>query len=317
VGSRFPKASSAAIGETDCVGVFDPRKLRSNSAKAELRHLRQTGGHGPFEIKPKQGAKEMSDELETIESVNILRAVPHASRLPGVPEGMYTLRHELVGTVDREALTRLMRETGWSADAVRNGFDFHDALARKMYESVLAGYAVEDGWTRWAVGLSGTVSAERLGHYAHEDEVKIGVNMNPAGEGQKLMTQARVLVHDAVASNAPSLRVVADALSGVQDTLFTGKMAELRGDNLTIAGPAASASAVGVFFTPEAGGQAVHIPGADCKPNEPSVVRFVVPASLAAGQYRVSLASQWGGRKDKFTTEVRTGVYDHIVTVSA
>jgi hypothetical protein len=193
--------------------------------------------------------------------------------------------------------------------------DFHDALMRKMYESVLAGYAVDDGWERLSVGLSGTVSAERLGHYAREDEVKIGVNMNPAGEGQKMVTGARVLVHDAVASNAPALRVVADALSEVHDTLYTGRMAELRGDNLVIAGP--DAAAVGVFFTPEGGGQAVHIPGADCKPNEPATVRFVVPAAVTAGQYRVSLATRWTKHKNKFTDEVRTSVYGRVVTVSA
>jgi len=255
------------------------------------------------------------DELETIESVNILRAIPHDTRLPGVPEGWFTLRHELVGTVDRGALERFMRESGWTVEETRRGMDFHDAVMRKMYESVLAGYAVDDGWARWSVGISGTVPAERLGHYAREGEVKTGVNINPSGEGQKMITGARVLVHDSVASNAPALRVVADALSEVHDTLYTGRMAELRGDNLVIAGP--DASAVGVFFTPEGGGQAVHIPGADCKPNEPSTVRFVVPAAVTAGQYHVSLASRWAGRKDKFTAEVRTGVHERVVTVSA
>ncbi|GAB6392221.1 MAG: DUF4469 domain-containing protein [Treponematales bacterium] len=225
------------------------------------------------------------DELETIESVNILRAIPHDTRLPGVPEGWFTLRHELVGAVDREALTRFMRESGWSAEDARRGWDFHDALMRKMYESVLAGYAVDDGWARWSVGLSGTVPAER------------------------------VLVHDAVASNAPALRVVADALSETQDTLYIGRMAELRGDHLVIAGP--DAGAVGVFFTPEGGGQAVHIPGADCKPNEPATVRFVVPAAVTAGQYRVSLATRWTKHKNKFTDEARTSVYGRVVTVSA
>jgi hypothetical protein len=255
------------------------------------------------------------DELETIESVNILRAIPHDTRLPGVPEGWFTLRHELVGSVDRGALERFMRESGWSAEDARRGWDFHDAVMRKMYESVLAGYAVDDGWARWSVGISGTVPAERLGHYAREGEVKTGVNINPSGEGQKMITGARVLVHDSVASNAPALRVVADALTEAADTLYTGRMAELRGDHLVIAGP--DAGAVGVFFTPEGGGQAVHIPGADCKPNEPSLVRFVVPASVTPGQYRVSLASRWAGRKDKFTAELRTGVHERVVTVSA
>jgi hypothetical protein len=186
---------------------------------------------------------------------------------------------------------------------------------RKMYESVLAGYAVDDGWARWSVGLSGTVPAERLGHYAREGEVKTGVNINPSGEGQKMMTGARVFVHEEAASGAPALRAVEDALSETQDTLYTGRMAELRGARLTIAGP--DAAAVGVFFTPEGGGQAVHIPGTDCKPNEPSLVRFVVPAAVTAGQYRVSLATRWSQGHGKFTDEVRTGVYERVVTVSA
>jgi hypothetical protein len=247
--------------------------------------------------------------------VNILRAVPHDSHLPGVPEGWFTLRHELVGAVDREALARFMRESGWNEEDARRGWDFHDAVMRKMYESVLAGYSVDDGWARWSVGISGTVPAERLGHYAHSDEVKTGVNINPSGEGQKMISSARVLVHDAVASTAPALRVVADALSETQDTLYIGRMAELRGDHLVIAGP--DAGAVGVFFTPEGGGQAVHIPGADCKPNEPSTVRFVVPAAVTEGQYRVSLATRWSQGHGKFTDEVRTSVYGRVVTVSA
>jgi hypothetical protein len=208
-----------------------------------------------------------------------------------------------------------MRESGWSAEDARRGWDFHDALMRKIYESVLAGYAADDGWARWSVGLSGTVPAERLGHYAREGEVKTGININPSGEGQKMMTGARVFVHEEAASGAPALRAVEDALSGAADTLYTGRMAELRGARLTIAGP--DAAAVGVFFTPEGGGQAVHIPGADCKPNEPSLVRFVVPTAVTAGQYRVSLATRWTKHKNKFTDEARTSVYGRVVTVSA
>jgi hypothetical protein len=46
-------------------------------------------------------------------------------------------------------------------------------------------------------------------------------------------------------------------------------------------------------------------------------VRFVVPAAVTAGQYRVSLATRWTKHKNKFTDEARTSVYGRVVTVSA
>ncbi|GAB6392358.1 MAG: tetratricopeptide repeat protein [Treponematales bacterium] len=68
---------------------------------------------------------------------------------------------------------------------------------------------------------------------------------------------------------------------------------------------------------PETGSEAARVPARECVPNGPAVIRFVVPQTIAAGRYRLSLATRWSGRKDKLTVETRTSVHKRVITVSA
>ncbi|GAB6392955.1 MAG: hypothetical protein MdMp014T_2328 [Treponematales bacterium] len=52
-------------------------------------------------------------------------------------------------------------------------------------------------------------------------------------------------------------------------------------------------------------------------PHTPSLVRFVTPAALTPGQWTVKAAARMTHRTNEFTAEVREGVYENPVTISA
>ncbi|GAB6393356.1 MAG: DUF4469 domain-containing protein [Treponematales bacterium] len=257
----------------------------------------------------------MSDEIQTIEGVNIIRAIPHRSKLPTVPEGSYTLSHEIVGTVDRAALERLMAESGLTEDAVREGFRFFDLCMKKVVELAVAGYSVDTDWFRAALTLSGVVPAARLGHNAHHGEVTVKVNLIEDKRARELAEASPVFVHDSESSGAPVIHDVRDATGGAADTLTLGGMAAVRGLNLAVRGE--QTDAIGVYFTPAGGGAAVRVPPEKCSPNTPSLVQFVTPAALTPGQWTVKVATRFLSGGSKFAAEVREGVYEKPITISA
>jgi hypothetical protein len=61
----------------------------------------------------------------------------------------------------------------------------------------------------------------------------------------------------------------------------------------------------------------VRVPPEKCSPNTPSLVQFVTPAALTPGQWTVKVATRMTRRLNEFTAEVREGVYENPVTISA
>jgi hypothetical protein len=253
--------------------------------------------------------------MEELGNINILRAVAHESKLETVPDGHLTLSHELIGHVDRNALVRLLEEDGVDHKEIENGLTFFDILMRKTADIALAGYSVDTSWFRASITLSGIVPVERLGHNAHPGEVEIRLNLTPDKRIREEIVNTPVAIRKNIASNAPIIQSVMDALSETSDTITVGEMVEIRGLNIGVYGD--KTAEIGVFFTSEDETKTVHIPAGKCKPNTASLVQFVAPPTLTPGQWTVKLATQITGKKGVYTQEVREDIYTKPITVEA
>jgi hypothetical protein len=251
--------------------------------------------------------------MEELGNINILRAVAHESKLETVPDGHLTLSHELIGHVDRNALVRLLEEDGVDLKEIENGLKFFDVLMRKTTDIALAGYSVDTNWFRAAITLSGIVPVERLGHNAHPGEVEIRLNLTPDKRLREEVVNTAVSIRKNIASNAPVIQSVMDALSETPDTIAVGEMVEIRGLNIGVYGD--KINEIGVFFTSSDETQTIHIPANKCKPNTASLVQFIAPSTLTPGQWTVRLATQTTGRKGVYTQEIREDEYAKPITV--
>jgi hypothetical protein len=54
-----------------------------------------------------------------------------------------------------------------------------------------------------------------------------------------------------------------------------------------------------------------------CSPNTPSLVQFVTPAALTPGQWTVKVPTSFMKGSPEFTADVREGVYEKPITISA
>jgi hypothetical protein len=87
---------------------------------------------------------------------------------------------------------------------------------------------------------------------------------------------------------------VTDVKTGsVNDKLTPGRDVKIAGTKLKLDG---SDPAVGLYFVPDAGGNAVKVDASDVVVNRPSELIAVIPA-LAAGSYQVRIITQYTGGK--------------------
>jgi hypothetical protein len=251
--------------------------------------------------------------MEELSNINILRASAYESKLSTIPDGHLTLSHETVGHVDRNALVRLLAEDGVDPKKIEDGLSFFDTLMRKTTDVALAGYSVDTNWFRVSITLSGVVPVERLGHNAHPGEVEIRLSLAPDKRLREEIVNTPVFIRKNIASNAPVIQSIADALSETYDTIIVGEMVEIRGLNIAVQGN--KTDEIGVFFTSSDETETVHVRANKCKPNTASLVQFVAPATLTPGQWTVRLATQTTGRKSLYTQEVREDTYAKPITV--
>ena len=95
------------------------------------------------------------------------------------------------------------------------------------------------------------------------------------------------------ASDSSAINSVTDVATGkVNERLTPGGMANLHGARIKIVGEAAG---VGLWLTNQDTQEAVAVPSTAIGVNDPSKISFVVPATLAAGNYLLSVVTQYTG----------------------
>ena len=104
-----------------------------------------------------------------------------------------------------------------------------------------------------------------------------------------------------------------DAFTGKRDgSLTKGRNAEIRGAFIKVVGDGVG---VGVAFTKTDTGTRTLLDAHDIVINEPSRVLIMVPASLAAGTYDLSLTTQFTG-SNKTLKNPRTVIYKTKITIA-
>jgi hypothetical protein len=106
---------------------------------------------------------------------------------------------------------------------------------------------------------------------------------------------------------------ITDVKSGsVNDRLTPERNLRIRGSKLKLAG---DHPGVGVYFVDEATGDSVKVEASDIVGNNPAELMIITP-SLATGQYRLEVRTQFTGSGGKLLKEPRTATFDRVLTVA-
>jgi hypothetical protein len=116
-----------------------------------------------------------------------------------------------------------------------------------------------------------------------------------------------------MAPDRAAIAQVTDVTTGkVNELLTPGGMVNIKGARIRIEG---DDPAVGLFLTSQDTRQAEQIPATAIGMNDPSKVMFVVPATLAAGSYLMSIVTQVTTNPKHLLNAPRTITFNQILTV--
>lgn len=176
-------------------------------------------------------------------------------------------------------------------------------------EEIANGASVAFGLGYFGLSVNGVF----LGDNAKWDSSKntLSVRTTPTSELRSLINNVSVDVRG-MAEIGIVINTVTDVSSGEVNTRLTpGGGVNLAGSKIRIVGDKPE---IGLQLINQITSEVTSIPMNSILTNEPSKVSFIVPATLAKGDYKLALSTQFSNQTTVLK-EVRTYLYDYILTV--
>ena len=155
-------------------------------------------------------------------------------------------------------------------------------------DEIRNGKLVEFGFTHNGVAVNGVF----IGDHARwiDGEHKLYLKAIPTVEVRKALKEVTVEVRGMAASGT-YINSLTDVVSGEINTRLTpGGGVNLSGVKIKLVGDSPD---VGISLINVEHGDVIRVPSTSILVNDPSKITFIVPPSLSAGDYRLSLATQY------------------------
>ena len=198
------------------------------------------------------------------------------------------------------------RRTDLNATTLRSSLDILKEIAQ---ESLANGASVNFGLGYFHLDVHGVF----IGDHAGWDPAKhsLRVKVTPAADVRATVKATHVQVRG-MAQSGIFINSVYDVSSEEENTRLTpGGGVNVSGSKIRIAGDDPS---VGIRLTTTDGTQIVAVPTHSILLNDPSKITFIVPADLAAGDYKLSITTQFS-KAQSLLIAPRTCVFDYPLTV--
>jgi hypothetical protein len=184
----------------------------------------------------------------------------------------------------------------------------YDILREVALEEVCNGKHVEFGLSYNSLGVEGVFIGD---HPAWDREKNRLVFVSTAAADVRQALKSIEVEVLGMASSGLFINTLTDVVSGEVNTRITpGGGVKLTGSKIKVAG---DAEGVGIRLTEITTEEVVHIPTTSIPENEPSKIIFIVPPDLPAGDYRLSVTTQFLPNAT-LLKEPRTYVFDYVLT---
>jgi hypothetical protein len=182
----------------------------------------------------------------------------------------------------------------------------YDLLREIALEEVCSMKHVEFGLTHNRFGCDGIFIGD---HPAWNPEVNSLSLISAAAADVRAATKDIEVEVLGMASSGTYINSLTDVVSGKVNTCITsGGGVNLSGVKIRIAG---DAEGVGLHLTEINTGAVTDVPKTSVLINDPSSVTFIVPADLPAGDYKLSITTQFA--HSSILKEPRTYVFDYVL----
>lgn len=179
---------------------------------------------------------------------------------------------------------------------------------RKTSEMVLNGYSVNTGLVMMKPAIKGVFYDKTWDKEKHT----LYVNINQGAVLRKAIQDAKVEILGEQTSPMSIFSITDKATGKTDGTLTKGKNAEIKGTYIKVAG---EHSDNGIYFTNVENKKKVKVEASDIVINEPSRVLILVPSTLTAGTYELSITTQ-GSSGKSLLKEPRTDILETQITIA-
>ena len=211
-----------------------------------------------------------------------------------------------VGSISIAEIVAELKKEGMEIKE-ETAIDIISRFNRKSTELVLQGYVVNTGLVIMRPAIKGAFRDRTW----DKDKHSVYVNVNQGAELRKAISQTKV---EFLGEQSSPMAIfgITDLSTGKTDgTLTKGKNAEIKGTYLKVAGTHADN---GVYLTNIDTKAKTKL--TDLVLNEPSRLLVLIPTSLPAGNYELSITTQFSSGKNVFLKEPRTDILDTIIVLS-
>jgi hypothetical protein len=211
-------------------------------------------------------------------------------------------------SLNEDDLIRLAvsRRTDLNASTIRASLDI---LKEVAVEEIANGASVYFGLGYFSLLVNGVF----VGDHAKWDSAQHSLHVKATASVELRNTVKGIHVNVlGMAQSGLVINTVMDVASGEENTRLTpGGGVNLAGARIRIVGDSADN---GIRLTEQTSGAVTAIPATAILVNEPSKVSFIVPADLPAGDYKLSLTTQYS-HGSTLLKDPRTYVFDYVLTV--
>lgn len=200
------------------------------------------------------------------------------------------------------------RRTDLSASTLKASMDILSEIA---IEQISNGASVNFGLGYFHLGVNGVF----VGDNARWDSSQhsLSIRVTPISDLRSAVKSSAVDVRG-MAGSGIFVNSLTDVSSGEENSRLTpGGGANLVGSRMKIDG---DDPGVGISLINQATSEVTAIPKASLLVNEPSKITFIIPSSLAAGDYKLQLCTQWGNSANMLK-EPRSYTFDYVLNVSS
>ena len=235
-----------------------------------------------------------------------LRAWLKANKLTADPSD-YTAVPDLNGTYNVRSLVEALQAEGMEIQA-ETAVDIITRFNRKAAEMTTSGYSVNTGLVVMQPRIRGKFTSQTFDPQKH----KVYISVRQGVAMRKAIADATVEIQGEQESKMTIYLVEDLSTDTPTNSLTKGKNARILGAMLKIDGEDPS---VGVTFTHTATKTATRVDRKDVVRNKPSELVILVPDTLAAGKYQVSVTTQFSGGSKPLKAP-RTATYKGEITIA-
>jgi hypothetical protein len=214
-----------------------------------------------------------------------------------------------LASVDVDTLTARAIAGGYNGNAASMKAAY-EALKQEATKAVVRGEIVNFGLGHVILDVEGVFEGDEP--QWNPEKHKLVASITTTKELRETLKVTPVNIRG-MASNHAAIRSVTDVTTKkVNEVLTPAGMANISGSRIKIDGDNPD---VGLFLVNQDTQERNQVPDTTIGLNDPSKVMFIVPAGLAAGDYLVSIITQYSAHSKQTLNEPRTITFNHVSKV--